>query len=204
MKYVQKNADECVRERFPLRKIRSAGIVLLGRTLFAAFVQVTPCLGATDGTRGTSSTGDLDITMSVPSLVKISHVADLSFGTYSGSGSTSRNDDVCVWTNLASGNYRVTARGNGAANAFTVKRANPATDTAPYTVRWNNAPGPGTTALTADTISADFSGANTTNTTCSGGVNANFQVSFTQSALLAVPAGEYSGVLTLIISPGTT
>ena len=71
-----------------------------------------------------------------------------------------------------------------------------------YTVRFNDAVSTsGNFALSPNLISAQLSGANTTSITCGGGNNANFQVSFSQNALLNVPAGTYTGTLTLVIEP---
>ena len=155
---------------------------------------------ASDGSLDTTSTGDTFITLSIANLVRISGVADLNFGTYSGSGDISRDDDVCIWTNHSAGNYKVLAQGDGDSHAFTVKTLGE--ETIAYSVRWNNSTRTtGNSQLTADQLSDDFSGASTTSSTCGGGSTANFQVLFAQDDLLSVRPGTYTGVLKFIISP---
>jgi hypothetical protein len=141
------------------------------------------------------------VSLTVSTLVRIYGVADFNFGSYTGSGSRSLDDDVCVWTNADAATYRVTAKGDGTDFAFTV--AKDGSNTLAYTVKWNNTTGTaGNTALTANSISPNFSGANTTSQTCGGGNNANLQISFGEAALQAAKPGTYSGVLTIVISPG--
>jgi hypothetical protein len=133
----------------------------------------------------------------------------LDLGTYSGGGNISDNDDVCVWTNAASGLYRVTARGDGGSpgqHLFTVSKVGDATQVLPYSVRWNTQSGTaGNFSLTHDQITTNLSGANTESSTCASGpsATANYQVLFDQEALLAVRSGTYRGTLTLIISAPT-
>src|SRR5690606_17204771 len=80
----------------------------------------TPSFAATDGTVGINSEGSTDLNLSIPNLVKITGIADLNFGLYSPPGDAEVDDDVCVYTNAPSGNYQVTAHGNGTDDAFTI------------------------------------------------------------------------------------
>lgn len=168
--------------------------------LFCVLLNSPHGYAASDGETGASSEGDFELELTIPNLVRITGVADMNFGSYSGSGVFSRNDNVCVYTNSANGQYLVTAQGSGAASAFTVSDG--ASHTIPYTVRWNDQTGTsGNIQLDPSVSSATQSGAHTSSETCSGGDTANFEISFTQGALLGVPAGTYTGVLTLIIEP---
>jgi len=180
----------------------------LHKNYFLSVVFATLCLcnnysisfAATDGTLGATSTGDTGITLGVSNLVRITGMNDLSFGTYSGVADFKKDDDVCIWTNQAGGNYKVTPKGDGASFAFTVTRG--AGSPLAYTVKWNNTTGvSGNTSLTANTLSGAFSGASTTSSTCGGGVNANLQVIFDEATLLSSVPGTYTGVITLVISP---
>lgn len=169
--------------------------------VFTTFIQsINAAYAASDGALDTTSTGDTSISIGVSNLVRISGIDDLSFGTYSGSGNFSKDQDVCIWTNQNGGNYKVKARGDGTSYAFTVS-SGPGS-ILPYAVKWNGATGTsGNTALTADTLSGAFSGASTTSSTCAGGETANYQVIFSSTDLLDVRPGTYTGVLTFIISP---
>lgn len=169
-------------------------ILLLTGLLVSSSIYV---FAATDGTLGATSTGDLGLSLSISNLVKLTDVADLNFGTYSGSGSAVQDDSVCVYTNNPSGQYKVTARGSGTSFAFTITNGSA---TIPYTVRWNNTGSTtGNFQINSNSQSSTLSGANTTSQTCGGVNNANFQVTMTRNSILGVPAGSYTGTLTLII-----
>lgn len=156
-----------------------------------------------------SSQASLDVSLSVATLFRIGGIRDINLGTYTGGGTLSDNDDVCVWTNAASGSYRVTARGDGGSPGqylFTVAKVGDPTQTIPYAVRWNDQSGTaGNFALTTNQITTNLSGANTQSSTCATGpvATANYQVVFGQEDLLGVRSGTYRGTLTLIISAPT-
>lgn len=153
-----------------------------------------------------SSTSSLDLDLTIPVLFRISGIADLSFGTFAHTGSAriKLNDDVCVFTNDASGQYRITAHGNGADSAFTLVKTDDPNSTLPYGVAWNDESGTtGNFALTAGvTYPSNLTGANTSSSTCLTGLNntANFEVVLSPVLLLARDAGTYTGTLTLTIS----
>lgn len=159
----------------------------------------TVAFAASDGTLGATSTGTSTITVTVPNLIRITGMADFSFGTYSGSGDMDQNDNVCVYTNKASGTYRVTASGSGAGGAFSVASG---ADTLAYGVFFNDVSGTtGEQALTSGSALTGQSGANTTSQTCGGSDNANIHVRFLETNLTAAPAGSYTGTLTIVVEP---
>lgn len=193
--------------RYKISPVNRKKLTLPFFTVALLLLPYNYALSASDGSLGDTSTGNIGVNLNLPPLFRISGISDLDFGKYSGHGDISLDDDVCVWTNTASGNYRVTAKGQGTNYAFVVVKQGDATQTIPYSVRWNNTSGvQGNIELTANVISADKTGANHVSTTCASGsaVTANFQITFTQSSLLAVRAGTYTGVLTLVISAPTS
>lgn len=143
-----------------------------------------------------SGSVDLDIAL----LFRISGIGDISFPSYIGHGNVSQSDDVCVWTNAASGGYKVTAHGSGTSSAFVVSKQGDATKTIPYSVSWTTSAG--TISLTANVTSGDLSGANTVSSSCASGpaTPATYSISMLESDILQVPAGSYSGIVTLVIS----
>jgi hypothetical protein len=159
---------------------------------------------ANDGAEGATSEGDGEIEVTIPTLFRLFNMSDLDFGTYGGTGSFSNDDDVCVFTNAVSAQYRVRARGSGADFAFEVSDGQG--NSIPYGVNWSNSAGTGgsSVALVTDTPSPDQTGANNTSPTCGGTDNANFQVVFQQNDLLSTPAGTYTGVLSITIIPLAT
>jgi len=169
-------------------------------TLAAILSSVTPlAYGASDGSLGATSTGTSVISVTVPNLIKISGMADIAFGTYSGTGDLNGNEDVCVYTNKASGTYRVTGSGTGGGGAFTLQSGG---NNLAYNVYFNDVAGTtGEAALTAGSALNSQSGASTSSQTCGGSNNANFHVEILSTNLLAVPSGAYSGTLTLVVEP---
>ena len=165
------------------------------------FFSSVPVQADNDGLLSSDSLGSTPLSLSIPHLVKLSGIEDLNFGNYIGPGNAVLADPVCVYTNLSTGEYKITARGSGASYAFTLTNGS---QEIPYTVRWNNSIGTsGNVALSANTTSSSFTGANTSSVTCSGGNSANFQVTISQNALLSVKAGSYNGILTLIVEPAS-
>ena len=167
--------------------------------LAAAFVALsaTAAYAATQGTLGATSTGTADISVTIAEQFRISSIQDYAFGTYSGTGNLTANDDVCVYNN-GTGDYRITASGSGAASAFTVASG---ANTIAYQVFYNDVTGTtGAVQLTAATQSGVQTGANTTINDCSaGGLSGNVEVRMLQAALQAAPAGAYTGTLTLLV-----
>lgn len=172
----------------------------LAVSLFAlSLIAPISAMAASDGTLGTTSTGTSTISVTVPALIKITGVADLALGTWAGSGAMTGNDDVCIYTNKAAGNYRVTATGSGGGGAFTITDGS---NTIAYTAAWNDVSGTtGQAALTSGTALNGQTGANTSSQTCGGSQNANFYISIAEAALLAAPSGAYSGTLTMVVEP---
>jgi len=156
---------------------------------------------ATDGTVGATSTGSTTISITIPTLVRITDVQNLNLGTFTGSGDLVADDSVCIYTNLAAATYKVTAVGNGLASAFTLKNA--ANDIIPYSVFWNDQPNAsGGVELSTGVASGTQDGANTNSQTCVGpGNNANFRVRVLEASLLASPPEVYTGTLSLLIEP---
>jgi hypothetical protein len=178
-----------------MRKLARAAVIF---GVLSAFV-FSPYAKAADGTLGSTSTGVSTVTVTVPDLIKISSVADISFGTYAGSGDLNANDDVCVYTNKTGGAYRVTGTGSGAAGAFTLASGG---NTLSYAVFFNDQSGTtGEQSLTAGTPLGSQSGANTSSLTCGGSNDANFHVRIVEANLLAVPSGAYTGTLSLLVEP---
>lgn len=154
---------------------------------------------ASDGTLGATSTGTSLISVTVPNLIKVTGFADLALGAWSGSGAMDGNDNICVYTNKASGTYRVTATGSGASNAFTITDGS---NLIAYTAAFNDVSGTsGEQPLTSGTALTGQTGANTASQTCGGSNNSNFHVTIAEAALLAAPAGAYSGTLTILVEP---
>lgn len=130
--------------------------------------------------------------------VKISSVNSLSLGTWSGSGSLSDNDDVCIY-NSDTSNYSITASGSGSGQSFAMSGSG---SSMAFEVWFKGSSGSvGTYSQLTSGSPENFSGANQTAVDCGGGVNANVKVSVGALTLGSVPAGSYSGSLTIVVTP---
>ena len=156
---------------------------------------------STQGSLGTTSTGSVSISASVPSRVRISGLSDVAFTNVDPSADVSNAQNVCVWSNTSTQGYRLTASGSGASNAFTL--ANSAL-TVPYTVEWNGSSGQtsGTALTTGSALTGLTSSA--TNSNCASGpsASASLIVKIGAASLQTMNAStSYTGTLTLLVAP---
>ena len=96
-----------------------------------------------------TSTGTSDISVVIPKLVKISGINDLTSTTYTGSGGLDMNDNVCVYSNMATGSGLYTVKvtgsdspGTGTGAAFNVGNSS-SNQVIPFEVEWNDVTGTG-------------------------------------------------------------
>ena len=150
------------------------------------------------------SMGSSTWTFGVPGKVRISGLSDVVLH-FSGPNNPPVNKRVCIFSNASTtGGYSVEASGNynvngSAGTGFFLK--GPASKTIPYTVRWNDTAADGGVVLTAGGELTAQSGADTVSSTCNNGINANFEISLSDTDIWSSPAGSYSSVLQLIIRP---
>lgn len=156
---------------------------------------------STQGTAGTTSTGTVSISASVPNRVQLTGLSDVAFTNQDPATAALSAQDVCVWSNTTTRGYRVTATGSGASSAFTLTNAS---DTVPYSVEW--APTSGQSAGTALATGTALTGLTSTATspTCSSGAatTASLVVKIAAADLQAMQAAStYTGTLTLVVAP---
>lgn len=136
---------------------------------------------------------------SVHGDVRISKLDDTNFGTVASFQTLSNEDKVCVY-NSASSLYQLTAYGTGAASSFSLSNG---TAQLPFLVKYREGQG-AYVNLAAGQPSAVFSQAETRRETCggAGATNASVLIEILGSDLTNAHEGSYSGVVTLILSPG--
>jgi len=176
----------------------------LAGAALAAMVAMAPAgiaNASTQGTLGSTSTGSVSISASVPSRVRISGLSDVAFTNVDPSVDASNAQNVCVWSNTATKGYRVTATGSGTANAFTL--ANGAL-TVPYSVEWSASSGQTAgAALTSGTALTSLV-STATNVNCASGPSssASLIVKVGSASLQTMSAStSYTGTLTLLVAP---
>lgn len=158
-------------------------------------------MAASDGSlatgAGATSTGTSVVTLTVPDLVRISNLNDITMAYTAGSGATG-SDAVCVYKNV-DGAYGVTAQSSndpsGAGTSGTFTLSDGGTSTVAYSVDW------GGSALTEDTISSGFTNADTTSVSCGGTPNITVTVSATDAQVGAATAtGAHTDTLSLMVT----
>ena len=177
-------------------KFRARALVA-GLTMTALSV---PAQAATPGTLGSTSTGTVGISATVPARVQISGLSDLGFGTLDPSSAASRSENVCVWSNTATKGYNVTATGDGGSNAFTLTNG---TTTLAYAVEWAGTSGQtGGSALTTNTPRTGLT-SSATAPNCPSSTTASLIVKFSTAQMHAAvgSATAYTGTLTLVVGP---
>jgi hypothetical protein len=173
----------------------------IGKALAVAAVATfaaSNAFAATQGTLGATSTGSLNITLTIDQLVQISALNDIALGNYTGGANMTGFDDLCVYSNI--GGYQITATGDDGSGGTAFQLIG-AGATIPYAVEWADAAGAATgDAMTSGTVLTNQSG-NLTTPNCDGGNNARVRVTVNSTDLAAAPAQAYLGVLTLVVAP---
>lgn len=178
-----------------LIRVAAAGTAAL------SLVAGAPANAATQGSLGSTSTGTIALSVSVPGRVQISGVTDVAFTNQDPSVAASNAQNVCVWSNTSTRGYNLTATGSGTGGAFTLANASL---TVPYSVEWAASSGAASgTGLTSGTALTGLT-STATNATCSAGPasTASLIVKIAASDLQSVQAStSYTGTLTLVVAP---
>ncbi len=162
---------------------------------------------AVQGTRDfNTSSGSIEIDLLRGFQARITGLADLPLGVWSGTGSLSANDNVCIGTNNFSGLYRIRASGDGEPgdpSAFTLSNgASQITYSAFYNDVTNA--GSGRTLLTGGVTLTGQTG-NPFEMWFNGSPNCRFEngnisVEVPETELSGA-TGTYNGTLTLLLLP---
>ncbi len=155
---------------------------------------------AGQGAMGATSKGSITISVSVAPRARISGLKDIDFGLADPAQGARASEDICVWSNSATGAYTITASGGGAGGAFELADGEQALA---YTVEW--APRPGQIAgdrLESGTTRTNLLAAATRSDCDSGMGTASLAVAVDPAQFAAAePSARYTGSLTLIVAP---
>lgn len=140
---------------------------------------------------------NVSLRLSIQDAVQLTGLDDVLLGSYLGSGDLNGREAFCVYRNGA-GSYEVTARGNGVSGAFAIQAGG---YSIPYTLRWND--GSSDTPISANNTLTGRQNSISNSAHCNGGANNNAEITIDllEGDLSPAPAGNYNGVLTLIIAP---
>lgn len=161
----------------------------------------------TQGTEGNTSTGTVDLNVSIGRVVRIAGLRDFNFGVWNtGDGTLSDNDNVCIGKNDFFGPYAIRASGDGDfldPSAFTLSNG---VEQIRYNVFWNDVNGViGNQPLSPGLILRGQTGTSAfvffLNAIGFCINNANLQIDIPQTELDAASGGSYTGTLTLLVIP---
>ena len=133
-------------------------------------------------------------------VVRIRQLNDFAFGTIAAAPvDRVLTDNLCVYSNAASGRYTITARGSGTGNAFTLASG---ANTLPYEVQWAFAAGATAGASLSPNVALAGATANGNDVSCNqaASLSATLEVILRATTQQSAPAGTYSGTLTLIVA----
>lgn len=177
-----------------------------------------PSQAAVQGTSGsTASSGSVEINLIQGLTARITGLADLPLGTWSGVGSLTGEQDICIGTRGTASPYRIRASGDGEPgdpSAFTLSNG---AQTLKYNAWFNDFP-------SADTARVPLIGGVTLTGQNSPGFrfgpfilngiilrnfnmggcrlrNANISIEVPESELAGNSSGTYTGTLTLLLLP---
>lgn len=146
------------------------------------------------------SLNTLNVSADFAGTALINNLSDMAFVSLSPAVALAKQENVCVYANsLLGGTYSITATGSGSANAFTVSNG---AATVAYTVSW--APTANASSGTALTSGVPLANQNTgiLSSICLLGIsNSTLFVNFSLLALQNAASGNFTGVLTLVITP---
>ncbi len=158
-----------------------------------------PAVAASDGTLGTTSTGDFNIDLTIPNLIRISSMHDQTLVYTPGAGATV-TENFCVYTNALSGTYNVTATSTGDTNNGDtgVFLLDSLSGTMEYTVNYDS------TAL-SEGVNDNRGGlgysADNLSINCGGTEPVAVIISVAQSEIDAASPDTYTDTLTFLVSP---
>ena len=190
-----------------LSQIRSLAVAAIAGFFLAGS---GTAFAATQGsTTPGSSTGGVDVVVTTGLVARVSGLNDIDLGAWSGAGDLTGSDNLCIGRSgiglFANGAYRVRLDGDGDASDVSAFTLSNGTDLLYYNVAFNDATGVGGTPVTGGVMlnaQTGFGFWQFLNVLFGCSVNnANIEISIPAAELLSVPAGNYTGTLTVVLIP---
>ncbi len=164
---------------------------------------------ATDGTLGQTSTGTLNINLTLNNTIQISQLEDIAIDYTLGvdTGDVDEFSPACVFINSASPNYKVKINGqNDAGGKLYLSDGQAVPNTIEYVAKWHTDSSATSASPSTLVPNTDANIANTikpTSSSCDAGVNNNASIQFTieEGDLTTATAGVYTDVVTILVTP---
>ncbi|MEJ2452441.1 MAG: hypothetical protein P8047_17590 [Gammaproteobacteria bacterium] len=167
-------------------------------SLITTLIGITAFAQAANGNAGTSSTGTMNLSVTVPKIVVIKNITSPAAVTFNGSTDVNLSSSLCVGTNATG--YTITATStNAAAGAPFV--LSDGTNTVAYNVAWATSAGATTgTAFGSSGATQSYSTGPVSNIACSAN-NATAVITVPAANLQAASASTYTDTLSLTVAP---
>jgi hypothetical protein len=163
--------------------------------LALSFVASPAAIAASNGSLGSTSSGETVVSVSVPDLVQVTVEGDIGLTHVVGSNSTG-SAGLCVYRNgTSSVDLTLTSSNPDGLDGF---RMISGSNYLPYAIALS---GDDTVSSFTSGVAARLSGANTTSSSCSSSFGHNMDVTVQSSDLDAAPAGSYSDTVTILVEP---
>lgn len=156
---------------------------------------------AADGTLGATSNVDMNVQVTIPSLIKIHSVSNVDLGTYSVGTAPSATSNFCVWGNVNTYTMTITSANPSGTSE---PQMTDGSEFVPYDVYFddNGAATAASDAVTSGSVLAPATPYATTGGTITGNcANASVFISVPEANLQAVSAGAYNDTMTLLVAP---
>ena len=115
-----------------MKHLKTALLVSSIAMASSAFAATQGSLGTGGGSGGASSTGNLDITLTVNSFIQVNRLDNIALGTYAGSGDSQGSEQFCVRSNASTFSIRFDDYNNGTASQFELAEDGAGVTTIPY------------------------------------------------------------------------
>lgn len=158
---------------------------------------------AADGDLSTTdSSATAEVRAVIPEMIRITGLDDLDMGTYdpASPGDMTANSVFCVYRNSTGGEYTLELEGDGGLDATTDFEIDNGTEELAYTVDFgDDSSGALSNYATPGSLLTDQV-ANSTDATCTSGVQAEIEVTVDGADALAAQAGTYTGDLIVTVT----
>lgn len=188
---------------------------ILCASALAAAVIASPAFAQDGNLSSTSSSAEVDISTTIPKLVRISGLQDITLTASAtdlanAGGAYNRGQTFCVYSNdTTAGLYKLTVNGQAGAELNTGEAkyslSGPEGQTLSFAL-WTSdiasnvyVRGTATPGVAKSFKTTSGGQARTTTLNCNGTENASMNVRFTNARLLAAVAGTYTGTLTFVV-----
>jgi len=162
---------------------------------------ITHSNAANQGAANNTSNGDINITLTLGLLSRITGLNDFTFGTWT-SGNLTANDNLCIGL-FGTNQYKISAQGSGDGSDVNAYAVTNGSDYLPYRVFFNDqANTTGQTELFSSTIlSGQNANGSFLNLFGCFSENANLDILLANNDLTTAGSGNYIGQLTVTLIP---